>query len=54
MFLEYGKELSEAISKETSGDFEKLLSRVLKVWKIFPFYFIPAFTCLCFFHIFDV
>ena len=30
MFIEYGKELSEAISKETSGDFEKLLSRVLK------------------------
>ncbi|CAB3986629.1 annexin A6-like [Paramuricea clavata] len=27
---EYGKELSEAISKETSGDFEKLLLRILK------------------------
>jgi hypothetical protein len=31
MFTEYGKELSEAISKETSGDFEKLLLRILKV-----------------------
>ena len=45
MFVENGKDLAEVISKETSGDFEKLLLRILQVC-----YSVTSLPDFCVFH----